>query len=111
MQLARSASVSGGSVCDVEIVNSGSLGEPFVLRCNDEREVSRWIAAINERIQWKMKELNALSRLEESSLSGALLPSSLTADIPVCPIKAGWLKKKGKHKYTGQQVRFGNIRF
>ncbi len=102
MRTARSAAVSGGPATDVEILMH--VGEPFVLRCSEEREVSRWVAAINERIAWKMAEVAAIARLAESSSAGALLPSSLMADAPVCPSMSGWLKKKGKHKYTGQQV-------
>ena len=102
MRTARSASASGGPSTDVEILMHS--GDPFVLRCSEDREVSRWTAAINERIAWKMAEVAAIARLAESGTTGALLPSSLMADVPVCPVMCGWLKKKGKHKYTGQQV-------
>ena len=36
----------------------------------------------------------------------SFLPAALAVELPVCPTKAGWLKKKGKHKYSGQQERY-----
>jgi hypothetical protein len=79
----KSASANGGLSTDLEI-HWKSGAEPFILRCTDEKEVSKWSAAITARMQWKQAENEAISRLAEDSVSGALVPSALTRYIEYC---------------------------
>ena len=101
------AQCSGGT--DIEIVQKA--GDPFLLRCSDESEVQKWITALNARIEWKRAQDEALLRLKTGGGDGdeVFVPAALADDGPVCPTMAGWLKKKGKHKYSGQQERYVRV--
>jgi hypothetical protein len=123
MALARRCDSGSNSNFDVELVMHAGRGDPFVLRCQDSTDASKWVAAVNARILWKRNEIEALNKLAESrgttgmgstdandaqspGASAHTSTGAVAEPKPACPVISGWLKKRGKHKFIGQQVLF-----
>lgn len=91
------SSLSSTPKGDLTVVMNG--GEELNLKGNDGRDASRWVAAIQERMDWVQREKELT---EEGMASLAKSTDSTENSIKL----SGWLMKKSPHKYGGMQERF-----
>lgn len=92
------ASLSSTPKGDLTIFMTGN--EEFNLKANDARDASRWVAAIQERMDWVQRE----KELAEEGM--ATLAKSNDSNNDKLIKLSGWLMKKSPHKYGGMQERF-----
>lgn len=83
---------------DLNLVMKG--GEELNLKGNDGRDASRWVLAIQERMDWVQRE----KELAEAGMA-TLAKSTDSSDEKLIKF-SGWLMKKSPHKYGGMQERF-----
>jgi hypothetical protein len=75
-------------------------GEELNLKGNDARDTSRWVIALQERMDW-------VNREKELAEAGMATLAQATDSSDEKSIKfSGWLMKKSPHKYGGMQERF-----
>jgi hypothetical protein len=87
------ASVMSLTKGDISITMKG--GESLLIKSTDWKESTKWINAINQRIEWIAHENTLIKDNPESAeLLETYKPVSLS----------GWLQKKSPHKYGGMQV-------
>jgi hypothetical protein len=92
------ASLSSSPKGDLTLVMTG--GEELNLKGNDARDASRWVIAIQERMDWVQRE-KELAEVGKATITQATEPTD-NKSMNHC----GWLMKKSPHKYGGMQERF-----
>lgn len=86
------------------IINNG---DTFPLRGSDNGSVARWVAALQERIQWLSTERDLA---QKATGVGGQIAATLTRTMSLPTVTlSGWLMKKSPHKYVGLQERFVRI--
>lgn len=102
-----------GDIASYTSTNKGDLvlqmkgGEDFQLKCNDNKDVNKWINAIQARMDWvkhekELMEAASTSLLNDSNNSNQSSTTSTSTQIKL----GGWLMKKSPHKYGGMQERY-----
>jgi hypothetical protein len=93
------ASLASSPKGDITLTMTG--GEELNLKGNDAREASRWVLAIQERMDWVQRE-RELAEAGRAAIAQAAAEPTDDRSIK----QSGWLMKKSPHKYGGMQERF-----